>query len=238
MNKVGIMQPYFFPYIGYFQLLNHVDQFVIYDNIKYTKKGWINRNRILVNGEAQYISIPLKKDSDFLNVNQRFLSDDFNVEKNKILNKIKGSYRKAPQYNAVLPLIEDIFNYNENNLFHYIFNSIKSITAFLDISTPLIVSSTLKLNSELYKSEEKVIEICKELKATDYINPIGGVELYDKKRFEKEGINLNFIKTQGVEYNQFGNEFVPHLSIIDVLMFNDLDTVKYMINNLFVYESN
>lgn len=238
MNKVGIMQPYFFPYIGYFQLLNHVDQFVIYDNIKYTKKGWINRNRILVNGEAQYISIPLKKDSDFLNVNQRFLSDDFNVEKNKILNKIKGSYRKAPQYNVVLPLIEDIFNYNENNLFHYIFNSIKSINTFLDISTPLIVSSTLKLNSELYKSEEKVIEICKELKATDYINPIGGVELYDKQRFEKEGINLNFIKTQGVEYNQFGNEFVPHLSIIDVLMFNDLDTVKYMINNLFVYESN
>jgi len=238
MNKVGIMQPYFFPYIGYFQLLNHVDQFVIYDNIKYTKKGWINRNRILVNGEAQYISIPLKKDSDFLNVNQRFLSDDFNVEKNKILNKIKGSYRKAPQYNAVLPLIEDIFNFNDNNLFNYIFNSIKSITAFLDISTPLIVSSTLKLNSELYKSEEKVIEICKELKATDYINPIGGVELYDKQRFEKEGINLNFIKTQGVEYNQFGNDFVPHLSIIDVLMFNDLDTVKYMINNLFVYESN
>lgn len=238
MNKVGIMQPYFFPYIGYFQLLNHVDQFVIYDNIKYTKKGWINRNRILVNGEAQYISIPLKKDSDFLNVNQRFLSDDFNVEKNKILNKIKGAYRKAPQFNSVLPLIEDIFNFNDNNLFNYIFNSIKSITAFLDIKTQLIISSTLDLNSELYKSEEKVIEICKELNATDYINPIGGVELYDKKRFEKEGINLNFIRTEGVEYNQFGNDFIPHLSIIDVLMFNELDTVKYMINNLFVYESN
>jgi hypothetical protein len=105
--KIGIMQPYFFPYIGYFQLINYVDEFVIYDNIKYTKKGWINRNRILVNGKDVYISLPLKKDKDSLNVDERFLSDIWIMERKKMLNRIKESYKKAPNFHQVFPIIEE-----------------------------------------------------------------------------------------------------------------------------------
>ncbi len=96
--KVAIMQPYFLPYIGYFQLINAVDKFVIYDNIEFTKKGWINRNRILVNGKDEFISLPITKASDFLHANQRYLASNFENEKNKILRKIKESYRKAPYF--------------------------------------------------------------------------------------------------------------------------------------------
>ena len=109
-KKVAIMQPYFLPYMGYFHLLNSVDEFVIYDNIQYTKKGWINRNRILVNGKDKLISLPLKKDSDYLNVIDRKLSDNWNVEKVKLLNLIKSSYKKSPQYSIIFPIIEKCIN--------------------------------------------------------------------------------------------------------------------------------
>src|SRR5438445_505000 len=104
--RIGIMQPYFFPYIGYFQLINAVDEFVVYDNIEFTKKGWINRNRILVNGKDAYITIPLKKDSDYLNVNERWLADVWTVERKKLLNRITESYRKAPYYESIYNLAE------------------------------------------------------------------------------------------------------------------------------------
>ena len=86
--KLAIMQPYFFPYIGYFQLIKSVDEFVIYDNIQYTKKGWINRNRILVNGTDYLISLPLKKDSDYLNVVDRQLAESWEKDRTKLLTLI------------------------------------------------------------------------------------------------------------------------------------------------------
>src|SRR5690606_18130129 len=121
--RLAIMQPYFCPYIGYFQLMNAVDKFVVYDNIQYTKKGWINRNRILMNGKDQLFSLPVKKDSDYLNINQRFLSDDFDGEKKKLLNKFKGAYNKAPYFKEIFPLLQEIINDDSNNLFDYIYHS-------------------------------------------------------------------------------------------------------------------
>ena len=156
MLKVGIMQPYLFPYIGYFQLINTVDEFIIYDNIQFTKKGWINRNRILVNGVDAYITLPLKKDSDYLDVKDRYLTDDWNTERNKMVNKIAESYRKAPQFSIVFPLIEMILMYSGKNLFDFILNSLKQINHFLDINTPLIISSSIDIDHEL-KAEKKVI---------------------------------------------------------------------------------
>ena len=121
------MQPYFLPYIGYFQLINAVDVFVLYDNIKYTKKGWINRNRILLNGDADYISLPLKKDSDYLNIDRRFLSDDWDIEKAAILNRIKEAYRKAPYFNLTFEVITAILRNEDTNLFGFLYSSIKQI---------------------------------------------------------------------------------------------------------------
>src|SRR5690554_920249 len=212
--KIAVMQPYFIPYIGYFQLMNAVDTFVVYDNIQFTKKGWINRNRILVNGKDQFITLPLKKDSDYLNVNERYLSDSFSKEKSKILNKLKGAYFKAPFFNDVFPVVEKVFDYQETNLFDFIYNSLEIIKSFLEIECKLIKSSKLGFNIEEFKGQDKVIKICKYLDAKTYVNPIGGVELYARQDFEEQGIQLNFIKSESIEYIQFKHDFVPWLSII------------------------
>lgn len=228
--RVAIMQPYFMPYIGYFQLINYVDTFVVYDEIEYTKKGWINRNRILKNNTEELISIPLKKDSDFLWINQRCLSDTWPKDKNKMINMLKESYRKAPYFNQTIELAGKCINESNTNLFDFILMSIKSICDHLSIKTNIIVSSTLDFDNNL-KSVNKVLAICKSLNADEYINPIGGTELYDKELFSLHGLKLNFLKANNVVYKQFENEFIPFLSIIDVLMFNSIDEVKEMLQN-------
>lgn len=228
--RLAIMQPYFFPYIGYFQLMNAVDEFVVYDNIEYTKKGWVNRNRILVNGQDVYITLPLKKDSDYLDIDKRFLSDSWETEKTKMLNRIKESYRKSPYYNHVYPLIEKSILFEDKNLFKFILHSINLIKEYLSISCSITTSSTVDIDHTL-KGEEKVIELCKQRKAEVYINPIGGLSLYSKNRFADQGVTLNFIKSEYISYEQFKNEFVPWLSIIDVMMFNSVEEIRKMLNS-------
>jgi hypothetical protein len=226
--KVAIMQPYFLPYIGYFQLINSVDEFVVYDNIEFTKKGWINRNRILVNGKDEYITLPIKKDSDYLQINQRYLADSSIMDKKKLLNKITGSYRKAPNYNSVYPLIEKCVSFEDNNLFNIILNSLLLINDYLKIRTPIILSSTIPIDHDL-KAEKKVIEICRDRKAEIYINPIGGLQLYKKSEFKDQKIDLYFLRSNEVIYKQYNNEFVPWLSILDVMMFNSTEDIQKII---------
>lgn len=230
--KVAIMQPYFFPYIGYFQLINAVDIFVIYDSIEFSKKGWINRNRILVNDKDYVFTLPLKKDSDFLNVDERFLSDNWNSDKIKLLNKIKEAYRKAPFYNDVIVILEDALNYEDKNLFDFIKNSLIKVLDYLEIKTKIIQSSEVDFDNSL-KNQDKVIAICNALKAKTYINPIGGLELYDKEVFKASGIELQFLKANPITYQQYGDEFAMFLSIIDVMMFNSVEDIKKFITNEF-----
>jgi hypothetical protein len=225
--KLGIMQPYFLPYIGYWQLIKAVDVFVIYDNIQYTKKGWINRNRFLQNEHDELFSISLKKGSDFLNVDQRFLSPDF--KRNKLIAMFQSAYSKAPKKNEILPLISEIINCQEENLFKYIYNSIVKICEYLELNTKMVISSSVDIDHSL-KAEDKILAICKVLCAETYINSIGGIELYSKELFKGHGVELQFIKSKPVEYKQFDNEFVPWLSILDVLMFNDRKNVKHFLN--------
>jgi hypothetical protein len=208
--------------------LDAVDKYVIYDNIQYTKKGWINRNRILLNGKDAMISIPLEKDSDYLNVKDRRISGGF--DKKKLINRIRESYRRAPYFADVMPVMENVINYNEDNLFLYIFNSVAGICGYLGIDTEIIVSSTLDIDHSL-KGQEKVVAICKELGATDYYNAIGGQELYAAEDFRKENIDLHFISSGPVEYMQFGDEFVPRLSVLDVMMFNSGEDISCILQN-------
>ncbi len=225
---VAIMQPYLFPYIGYWQLINAVDTFVIYDNIQFSKKGWFHRNNILLNNKKTLFSIPLKKDSDYLNVKERFLSDESKKIINKILAQLKNEYSKAPFFDDVFPLIESIFLYESKNLFDYIYNSVIKICTYLDIYTKIIISSTININHSL-KSQDKVIALNTALHATKYINPIGGTELYNFEEFQKENIELCFLESEVPEYKQFNNEFMPYLSIIDIMMFNNKDEIKEML---------
>ena len=224
------MQPYFFPYLGYFQLMNAVDEFVIYDNIQYTKKGWINRNRVLSNGQDKMISLPLKKASDYSEVVARSLSDTWPKDKHKIINLIKSCYTKAPYFKQVFPVIEESLLHEDVNLFNFLFASIKKLNQYLNIETKIIISSSLDVDHAL-KRQDKVISICQNLNAQTYINPIGGLDLYNKEDFNNKGINLSFIKSDSIFYKQFKNDFIPSLSIIDVLMFNSKEQVKKYLQN-------
>jgi len=228
--KIAIMQPYFFPYIGYFQLIDAVDEFVIYDNIKYTKQGWINRNRILINGKASYFTIPLKKDSDYLNVRDRYLAEIWSFEKKKMLNRIIESYRKAPNFDLVFPLIKKVILFEEYNLFNFLLNCLRLIKDYLEIRTSFLIASMIPIDHEL-KAEKRVIEICKARNADTYLNPFGGIHLYTKDNFTKEGIDLRFLKTNHITYKQFNHDFVPLLSIIDVMMFNSKQQIKELLKD-------
>lgn len=221
--RLAIMQPYFFPYIGYFQLIAAVDQFIVYDNIKYTKKGWINRNRMLQNGKDVMFSLPLKSDSDSLDVCERELAADFN--RDKLLNQFKGAYRRAPYFAQTFPLIEQIVRYEDVNLFRFLHHSIVRTCEHFGITTEIRISSGITIDHNL-KSQDKVLALCATTGANTYINTIGGMELYSKETFREKGIELKFIKSKPFEYAQLGAEFVPWLSIIDVMMFNPLDTIQ------------
>lgn len=222
--KVAIMQPYFFPYIGYFQLISAVDVFVIYDDVNYIKKGWINRNTILVNGKGFLFNIPLQE------VSQNKIIDQINIDKNSnwkknLLKTITLSYKKAPFFDEVFPIIENIIVQDEKNLAKFITYSLREICNFLSIKTIIMISSDIEKNNVL-KGEDKIIEICKKVKADKYINAAGGTALYDKNIFLKHNISLNFIKSKPIIYSQFNKEFISWLSIIDVLMFNSPERIK------------
>lgn len=221
--KIAIMQPYFLPYIGYWQLINAVDKFVIYDNIQYTKKGWINRNRFLLNGKDEIFSIPLKKDSDYKNVVERNISPTF--DKKRLISKFQNAYSKAPFKKEITLLLEKIIYCENDNLFEYVYNSVLEICNYLEIKTDIIVSSKINIDHSL-KSKDKVIAIVKALNGSKYINPIGGVELYDKKEFESNNISLEFLRANEIKYNQNISNFIPNLSIVDLLMYNDLKKVQ------------
>lgn len=227
--KIAIMQPYFCAYIGYYQLINSVDKFIICDNMQYTKKGWFNRNRILMNGTARVFTIPLKKDKSYLNVNLRYLADNSIRARMYVLRQIKSLYKKAPFFSQNYPLIRRLFIQEIDNLFDFIHFSVVELCANLDIKTEILLSSSLDIDHEL-KSQDRVIEMCKFLKTDIYVNPLGGKELYDKESFNKEGIDLRFIKSKNIEYTQFDHKFVPWLSIIDLLMFNDIEQIKGYLN--------
>lgn len=224
MKKTAIMQPYFFPYIGYWQLINAVDEFLIYDDVNYIKGGWINRNNILLNSQKHMITLPLESASSFLPINQIKIMND-KKSKEKLIKTIEQAYKKAPYFNDILPIIQETIFHPSEKIADAVYHSILRVSEYLDINTKFRLSSSLEKDENL-KGQDKVIHICKLLKTTDYINAIGGLELYDKKSFAEENISLHFLKTKEITYKQFGNEFVPWLSVIDILMFNDIKTVQ------------
>ncbi|TAE25251.1 MAG: hypothetical protein EAZ91_19340 [Cytophagales bacterium] len=235
---LAIMQPYFLPYIGYLQLMNAVDRFVFYDDVAFINRGWVNRNRMLVSGREHLFTVPL------IDASQNKAIRDINVSsdpkwRGKLLKTVEQSYKKAPLYETVMPMLEKIVNFTggdqgDLSVADYIVHSFTELTAYLDITTALVPSSTIYENGHL-KAQERILDICRQEGATRYINPVGGQALYDRNYFAEAGIQLNFIQSKRVAYNQqIGKvapaEFVPWLSILDVLMMNDVNTVRGMLN--------
>ena len=223
--KLAIMQPYFMPYIGYFQTMAAVDTYIVYDDVQYIKGGWVSRNNIILNGEKKLFTIILKGASPNKLFNEIEIGDDFK----KFEKTIQAAYAKAPYFKDVMPLLQKIFSYEEKSLGKFLMYSYQILLDYWGIQTKLLLSSHIKKNEEL-KGEEKVIDICKTMNATYYYNAIGGQSLYDKSKFAEHGISLHFVETQLIEYKQFTKEFIPYLSIIDVLMHNSIEETKAMLN--------
>lgn len=225
------MQPYLFPYIGYFQLINAVDKFIIYDDVNFIKQGWINRNKILVDGIAHLFTVPLNNQSSFNNINLTIINEKlYMLWVNKFLNTIRYNYQKAPYYSAVFPLLQKAFQDDEKHISTIAIKSLKLVCDYLQIFTVFELSS-MKYENQHLSSQNRVLDICTKEHASNYINPIGGVDLYSQKAFLEKNIILNFIKPLKTEYVQFNKAFVPNLSIIDVLMFNDISSIKKQLNN-------
>lgn len=216
--KLAIMQPYFLPYFGYYQLLNLVDKFVIYDDVNFISRGWINRNNILVGGKAHLFTIPLLDASQNKSIHEVQVSPD-PVWRKKLLKTIAQAYRKAPHYEPVFPLIEEIVNDHSVSIADYCLQGLIKTARYLDIDTEIVQTSRSYDNTDL-SGQNRILSICQKEGADQYINPIGGQDLYDKTLFKNEGITLNFIRSKPFAYPQFKNEFVPWLSILDVMMFN------------------
>ena len=222
------MQPYFFPYIGYWQLMNAVDVYVVYDDVNFIKNGWINRNRILVNNAPSYYNLQLIDASPNKIINDILVNNDERIIK-KNIKTIEYSYKKAPFFKDVFPLINNILNCSDIYLHQYLMNSFTQINEYLGIDTKMIFSSDIQKNNSL-KGQDKVIEICKVLNGDEYYNAIGGTSLYDKKIFADNGIKLSFLETGNIIYKQYNDTFVSNLSIIDVLMFNSKEDINCMLN--------
>ncbi len=223
---VGIMQPYFFPYLGYWQLINAVDKYVIYDDVTFIKGGWISRNYILLNGQAHMVTLPLENPSSFRKIND--IDVTYNIKaREKIIKLITAAYKKAPYFDTIMPWIESLV-LNSKGIAELNYDTIVRITDYLDIKTELIVSSDMDKDNSL-TGQDKVIAINKALNSDTYINSVGGKGIYSERVFEENGIKLRFLEVDNVKYQQFNNEFVPNLSIIDVLMFNSVDETKMLL---------
>jgi hypothetical protein len=224
--KIAIMQPYLFPYIAYWQLIKAVDKFIIYDDINFINKGYINRNNILVNDKSYQFTL------EIIGASQNKLINEIQIGKNsnKILKSIEYNYKKAPYFKNAFPLLEDIFNQKEKNLAKFIGYSLKKISNYFEIDTSFVYSSEIEKNSNL-KNQDKIIDICEKLNAKEYINLIGGRELYKKEEFISRNIELSFIDTRPEKYQQFNNKFTTSLSIIDIMMFNNKVKINNMLNN-------
>jgi hypothetical protein len=225
--KLAIMQPYLFPYIGYFQLIHAADRFVVYDDVAYIKQGWINRNRILINGEPSFFSVPIKHASSFTLICDTLIDDDRQHARwvEKLLKTFDNAYRRAPEFPRVFPMVERVFSRQTTRIADLAVASVKAVASLLEMKTAFVDSSALYGNATL-KGEERVLSICAAEGASEYINVPGGRELYVRERFETCGVQLSFIQPRPIEYRQFGGPFVPWLSIVDVLMFNPVETVR------------
>ncbi|QNE40489.1 WbqC family protein [Hymenobacter sp. NBH84] len=225
--KVAIMQPYLFPYIGYFQLLAAADLFVVYDDVHYIKKGWINRNRILLHGAEHLFTLPC------LNASQNKLINEVEVdwaskEVRKVRLTMEMAYRKAPFFEQVYPLVQRVLEGSgPATIAEVATHSIRAVCAYLGIDTPIVTSSQQPYHNTHLSKGARLVDIVQQEGGDQYLNPIGGEALYTKEFFAEHGIALHFVKSLPIRYAQPvpDNGFVPWLSILDVLMYNEKETV-------------
>lgn len=230
-GKAAIMQPYIFPYLGYFHLIEASDTFIFYDDVNYIKRGWINRNRIGLNNKAHRFTLPIKKASQNVLIKDTRVNLDKSWQKS-FFSTLTQAYRTAPHFDATVALIEGTFiDQEENTISSLAIRSIEHVYRYLEIKPNFIKSSVFSPETRGLERSERLIQITKKLGYNSYINLLGGKELYTKEYFRHHGINLNFIKSLDHSYKQHSDIFIPALSIIDILMFNDKEATKHLFHN-------
>ncbi|MBT9899787.1 hypothetical protein GPL09_15425 [Bacteroides thetaiotaomicron] len=225
--KLGIMQPYFMPYIGYFQLMKAVDKYVVYDDVNYIKGGWANRNHILINGEKEMFTVTLQKASQNKLFNEIVIGDDFK----KLMKTLQMNYSRAINFDQTMVLMERIISFPNKQLAVFIANSFREILSYLSVETEILMSSEIPKDNSL-RGKDKIIQICEILGADTYYNAVGGKNLYDQEEFKEHGITLNFVDSLPQVYSQLHTrEFVSGLSMVDVLMNNTKDEVNRLLDS-------
>lgn len=221
----AVMQPYLFPYIGYYQLVKSSDEFVIYDDVNYIKGGYINRNNILVSGCSQRFTLPIVGASPNKKISELY----FDTGAKKILKTIEQSYRKAPHFDTVFDIVNHVLLDDDRRVVNIAGKSISIIFDYLNIEKSIRVSSDIPIDKSL-GAQDRLIEMSKFLKCDKYVNSPGGKRLYDETYFRDNGVKLMFINCLSSEYNQKTNNFVPYLSMLDILMWCSKDEVIKLLN--------
>jgi len=229
-HKIAIMQPYIFPYLGYFQLIEAVNTFVFYDDVNFIKRGWINRNRILLGGKEHMFTVPLIKAS------QNKLINETKVQKNSnwiapFLTTLKQAYHKAAYYDDTMALVESIVNAPHVTIADLAINSVIKISDHIKLTRIFELSSIQYFDTKGESKADRLISITLKNGCNHYINPAGGIELYDKAYFLDKGVKLSFIENELVPYSQFNYDTFLGLSIIDILMFNSTEKIREMLKN-------
>ncbi|MFT4848223.1 MAG: hypothetical protein ACJAT1_000060 [Marivirga sp.] len=222
--KIAIMQPYFLPYLGYLQLINAVDKFVIYDDVHFINRGWINRNRILINSKVSFITLPLLKASQNSLINELYIVPE-SKWKSKMIKTVEVNYKRAPYFDQVYPIFENIIHQSSNHLATFLHYSLIQLLDYLKIDTELIPSSSIYKNQDL-SGQDRILDIVMKEGSEWYINPIGGTDLYDKNLFVGNGIKLSFLKMEAFKYDRFNEFQEPILSILDLMMFSSVNEIQ------------
>lgn len=227
--KIAIMQPYLFPYIGYFSLIKNTDFFVFFDTPQYIRKGWINRNRILsTNGDVTYFTVPIQKADRNTPINKSVISYNYDW-KVKILGQLK-IYKKAPNYDKVINLVNDVFNTDTMLISDLAIKSIVKTCKYLDIDIKYDIFSKMNLAlPEVKEPDEWVLYITKELGYNTYINPPGGMSFFNREKYQINDVDLQFLVQEIIPYRQNREAFIPALSMIDVMMFCSCNEINEML---------
>lgn len=232
VRRIAIMQPYFFPHIGYFALIKHTESFILFDTPQFIRHGWIERNQILKpNGEPLYIKVPLVKHHRDTKINEIRIKNS-QQWKDKILAQLGPYKKKAPNYSKVIKLLNEVFEFDTDSIVELNRFSLEKVCRYLKINTPIEVWSEINVNiAPVNEPDEWALNISKALGASTYFNPPGGMDFFDRKKYEDANVDLKFMIVFPIEYKQLSEVFIPNLSIIDILMFCDVEVVHRMLDN-------
>ncbi len=224
MTRLAVMQPYLFPYIGYFHLMHAVDRFIVLDDVAYIKRGWINRNRILIDGQPARFTLPVRDASQNRPIRAHERADDERWRA-RFLRTLESSYHRAPHFVPAFELVTTVLDDPERHLSPWLATSLQRICSYLSLPVKIVPTSSVYGNAGLGK-QDRMIDFCRREDATQLVNASGGMPLYAVEDFGAAAIDLRFVRPLFTPYPNARGTFVPALSILDVLMHNHPDEVR------------